>query len=192
MSEVGRRNRRRQRAGPSLGEYYSASANSDAFTKPNNFAVADIHIFTGAEQSAGCVRFRDVRVSASEFDAAQVNTAEPRLKRVLLMQLHAAFTGSNRNEVSGEALVVLADHCLGSGIHHRPHLSRDLGARLRQPEALGNSRLPRACPSRHAPSLARRLSNSKYRDQENERQSSGPVFLRAAGRSFRAMARTHF
>src|SRR5712691_5174391 len=120
MSEVGRRNRWRQRAGPSLGKYYSASANSDAFTKPNNFAVANsdsrrersIDIFTGAEQSAGCVPFRDVRVSDLKRNAGQVNTAATRTKRVLLIQLEAAFMGLKGNEVSHKTLVVLAAHRL--------------------------------------------------------------------------------
>ena len=41
----------------------------------------------------------------------------------------------------------------------------------------------------YASSLARRIPNPQYRHQENERKSAGSVFFRAAGRSFRAMAR---
>ena len=74
-----------------MGKYNSAAANSDTFAESNHFAFANIDIF--AFWFAAGIAFSDVCVSDLEPDARQVNTAGARAGRVLLMQLHAAFTG---------------------------------------------------------------------------------------------------
>ena len=74
-----------------MGKYYSTAANADALADSNGFALANIDIF--AFWFAAGIAFSDVCVSNLEPDARQVNTAGARAGRVLLMQLHAAFTG---------------------------------------------------------------------------------------------------
>jgi hypothetical protein len=111
-----------------LGEYYSTAANADALADSNGFAIANFDIFAFAFCFAGGIAFCDVRVSDREPEARQVNTSAARAKRVLLMQLHAAFTGLKSNEVSHETLVVLAAHRHRGGLRYRSYLSRDLGA----------------------------------------------------------------
>ena len=76
-----------------MGKHYSAAADSNAVADANSFALANLDIFSRAEQSAGGTPFSNVRVSDLEPDPAQVNTAAALAKRVLLMQLHAAFMG---------------------------------------------------------------------------------------------------
>ena len=78
MSEVGRRNRRRDCPAASLGKYYSSSS---AIADTNCFAIANIDIFSWADQFAGCVAFSDVRISDLEPDAGQVDMAARRAKR---------------------------------------------------------------------------------------------------------------
>jgi hypothetical protein len=121
-----------------LGKYHP-DANSDAVADANTdrFAIANsdsrrersIDIF--AFWFAGSIAFRDVRLSDLECDARPVNTSAARANRVLLMQLHAAFTGLKGNEFSHETLVVLAAHHHRSRGYYCSYLSRDLGARLR-------------------------------------------------------------
>ena len=76
-----------------MGKYYSTAPDSDALAHANSFALANLDIFSRAEQSAGGIPFSNVRVSDLEPDPAQVNTAAGLAKRVLLTQLHAAFMG---------------------------------------------------------------------------------------------------
>ena len=76
-----------------MGKYYSAAADSNAVADANSFALANLDIFSRAEQSAGGTPFSNVRVSDLEPDARPVNTAAGCAERVLLMQLHAAFMG---------------------------------------------------------------------------------------------------
>ena len=76
-----------------MGKYYSAAADSNAVTDANGVAFANRDLFSRAEQSAGGITFSNVRISDFESDTAQVNTAATLAKRVLLMQLHAAFMG---------------------------------------------------------------------------------------------------
>jgi hypothetical protein len=85
VSEVGRRNRRRNGAAASLGKYYPSSAHSDAFADTNCGAIANIDIFTGADRSAAGVARSDVRVSDIERDAGQVI----RLRRVRSVRVPA-------------------------------------------------------------------------------------------------------
>ena len=80
-----------------MGKYYSAAADSDAVAvadaDANGFALANRDLFSRAERQRDSLAFSDVRISDFESDPAQVNTAAARAKRVLLMQLHAAFIG---------------------------------------------------------------------------------------------------
>lgn len=76
-----------------MGKHYSAAADSNAVTHANRFAIADRDNFSGAEHERDGFTFGDVRISDLEPDPAQVNTAAALAKRVLLMQLHAAFMG---------------------------------------------------------------------------------------------------
>ena len=94
--------------------------------------------------------------------------------------------------MAGQTLVVLAAPCHRRSDLGRAHLSRHLGARLRESQTLGDPRLSRAGTSRDAASLARRISNPLHRHQKNQRQSTGAVFLGATNRLFRTMARPDF
>ena len=76
-----------------MGKYYSTAANPDALADTNSFALTDIDIVDFAFWFAGSITFSDVRVSDLELDTRPVNTSAARAKRVLLMQLHAAFMG---------------------------------------------------------------------------------------------------
>ena len=108
MSEVDRRNRRRDCPAASLGKYYSSSADSDAFADTNSFAIADIDIFSKAGQSACCITFSDVRVSDLEPDTGQVNTAARRAKREDASRLRGcpAWIRTKNNASKGRCVTV--------------------------------------------------------------------------------------
>ena len=76
-----------------MGKYYSTAADSNAIADANSFALANRDLFSRAERQRDGLAFSDVRISDFESDPAQVNTAAALAKRVLLMQLHAAFNG---------------------------------------------------------------------------------------------------
>jgi hypothetical protein len=119
-----------------LGKYYSTAPDSDALAHANGFAIANRDLFSRAERQRNGLAFSDVRISDFESDPAQVNTAAALAKRVLLMQLHAAFMGVKDNEVCRKTLVVLVTHRHRSGVRDRAHVSRALGTGLRQSQAL--------------------------------------------------------
>ena len=108
MSEVGRRNRRRDCPAASLGKYYSSSADSDAFADTNCFAIANIDIFSWADQFAGCVAFSDVRISDLEPDAGQVDMAATRAKREEASRLRGcpAWIRTKNNASKGRCVTV--------------------------------------------------------------------------------------
>ena len=90
MPKIGGRNRRDKCATSSLGKYYS-NANSVTFADSDSFAVAKHNIDIVAFRFACGIAFGDVRISDFEPDARPISTSALRAKRVLLMQLHAAF-----------------------------------------------------------------------------------------------------
>jgi hypothetical protein len=106
VSEVGRRNRRRDGAAASLGKYYPSSAHSDAFADTNGGTIGNIDIFTGAGRSAAGIALSDVRVSDLECDAGQVNTTAARAKRegASLLRGCPAWIRT-KNRVSKEAIL---------------------------------------------------------------------------------------